>query len=286
MIYEIRGKYQVIQEIGNGKFGIVYKGKTKKNDFVAIKFDYTNLGILKHETSILNYLQQHCCKYIPLVYWYGLTKEPINQELDIPCLIIPFYECSLTDYMKTKEITIKHMNVIIYKILDILGNIHDKFVLHRDIKPDNLMVKDGNIYLIDFGLAKIFVDENKKHKKYQETHDTILGTPKYISHNIHHGIEPSRRDDLISLGYMYINMCMGFLPWDKLQRLDDDNKTPILHINHPRNQERCKLKQWKNIAHLCKTLNDDNIYNFMNELYNLGYEEQPRYEYWKEQFLL
>ena len=107
MIYEIRGKYQVIQEIGNGKFGIVYKGKTKKNDFVAIKFDYTNLGILKHETSILNYLQQHCCKYIPLVYWYGLTKEPRNQELDIPCLIIPFYECSLTDYMKTKEITIK-----------------------------------------------------------------------------------------------------------------------------------------------------------------------------------
>ena len=284
-MYEICGKYQVIKEIGKGKFGIVYKGKTKKNDFIAIKFDYPNLGMLKHETTILNYLHQHGCKHIPLVYWFGISKEPLYQELDIQCLIIPFYECSLIDYMKFKEITIKQLNVIMYKILEILDNVHDKFVIHRDIKPDNLMVKNGHIFLIDFGLSTIFVDENKKHKKYQEIQNTILGTPKYISHNIHQGIEPSRRDDLISLGYMYINMFMGSLPWDNLYNNESICEIPILHINHPRNLERFNLKQWKNIEYTCKIINDGCIYNFMNELYNLGYDERPRYDFWKEQFL-
>ena len=79
---------------------------------------------------------------------------------------------------------------------------------------------------------------------------------------------------------------MGSLPWDNLY---NNNKSieeiSILHINHPRNLERFNLKQWKNIEYTCKIINDSCIYNFMNELYNLGYDELPRYDFWKEQFL-
>jgi serine/threonine protein kinase len=95
--------------------------------------------------------------------------------------------------------------------------VHAKSVIHRDIKPDNFLMGIGEerneVYLIDFGLSKHFKDpRTRQHIPYRD-HKNLTGTARYASVNTHHGIEQSRRDDLESLGYIFMYFCRGNLPW-------------------------------------------------------------------------
>ena len=213
----IIGKYTIEEEIGKGKFGTVYKGtKIKDQERIAIKIETNqdSMKILKHETSILNYLHRNKCEYIPTVYWFGIYET-------FPTLVMTYYKNSLDDYVKYKTITPKKLDHIMSMILGILEQIHKHYVIHRDIKPQNIMMKDGELYIIDFGFATFYLDENNEHMLPNEMpKEFLLGTPKYMSYYIHEGMNPSRRDDLISLGYLYINIAISFtesglndLPW-------------------------------------------------------------------------
>ena len=94
--------------------------------------------------------------------------------------------------------------------------IHSWWIIHRDIKPDNFAVGYKNqchrIFIIDFGLAKKFMNSNKEHIAYREGKG-LTGTARYASVNTHLGIEQSRRDDLETLGYVFIYFLRGSLPW-------------------------------------------------------------------------
>ena len=89
------------------------------------------------------------------------------------------------------------------KMLSIIEEIHNLFVVHRDIKPQHFMIKNNNLYLIDFGISTFYVDENQKLKPNNKT-ENMIGSPNYTSYYIHEGNTYSRRDDMISLGYTYI----------------------------------------------------------------------------------
>jgi serine/threonine protein kinase len=94
--------------------------------------------------------------------------------------------------------------------------------VHRDIKPENLMIDVDDlktIYMIDFGLAKRFVDFTNTHIK-QVQKKGLVGTQRYASINSHDGLELGRRDDLISLAYVLIYFCKGRLPWQVIKDCD------------------------------------------------------------------
>ena len=92
----IVNKYLLLNIIGNGKFGTIYKGKNiRNNEYVAIKTEFPE-QTLKHETKMLNYLYSNNCRDIPPVYWYGVFKAQ-------NCLIIPLYDQSLEDYRKNNS---------------------------------------------------------------------------------------------------------------------------------------------------------------------------------------
>ena len=271
----IANKYNIEKCIGTGTFGNVYKGKNQKSqEYVAIKLEdkSTPYKLLKRETSILKYLYEHQCRFIPSVFWFGEIGDSMG-------LVMTYYEGSLNDYINTKTVTENKINSIMIQCIRILESIHNNVVIHRDIKPHNFMLKNGELYLIDFGLATFYIDENRMHIS-NSINEQITGTPKYISKFIHDGNTPSRRDDIISLGYMYIFLYARELPWDSVYKDDthDPRYTSEINILHTKNIQRNQMKSIDNIIDVCGNINQRIPVLFKN-CYNMEYIDEPNYDF-------
>jgi serine/threonine protein kinase len=200
--------------------------------------------------------------------------------------------------MKHRKITVEKMNILMLKILDIIEHIHRFFVLHRDIKPANCMIKDGDIFLIDFGLSTFYMNENGEHYPNKQN-NTIIGTPKFVSINIHMGHQYSRRDDLISLGYMYVYMILGDATWFsdiyKDNNMDDINETSkkLIEIDHPMNILLKHNKSYdvfsKYIQNTQIQTHEEETYEQINQYilytYSLDYSDNPKYTPLKQIFI-
>jgi serine/threonine protein kinase len=236
--------------IAKGGFGTIYRGKHKRTgEVVAVKTESHANTTLRHETRMLQYLYENGVRKIPAVYWYGVCELFCDVKSQV--LILPFFVCNLETYIQHKPMTASQLAALTIKCLDIVQQIHAKFVVHRDIKPANFMIKNGDIYLIDFGLATFYLDQYSQHREDNDTEKigTMVGTAKYASLNIHQGHRYSRRDDIISLIYMYDYMKKGgVISWgikdpenDKISdQMPTENVQYIgerTDIGHPVNQQ-------------------------------------------------
>jgi len=261
----IAGRYKLEKEIKRGAFGAIYKGIYEKTgEHIAIKIDISS-STLKHEIKMINHLYISGVRKIPSIYWFG--------EFDAkPCVVMTLYECSLYDYKQNGEPTETKMAKIMWKILEIVESVHKHFVVHRDIKPQNFMIKSGEIYLIDFGLATFYIDEDGEHCP-NKLSNTIIGSPLFVSIRIHEGNKYSRRDDLISIGYLYLWMLGVFIPNNQTISVECVECSPI-DLNYPINQYLMKQKQNINIF---MTNGSSGIRHYMEYVYELLYDEIPKY---------
>jgi len=296
----IIGKYYIQNKIGNGQFGTVYSGKNlKTGEKIAIKTEYktTEYKVLKHETTILNHLYNNGCRCTPMVYWYGIHNN-------FTCLIMPLYQTSLDKYiLEYAEISLQQLNRIMSKLIGILKIIHSHYVIHRDIKPQNFMLSydditspNKDLFIIDFGMATIYVDEYKKHLEINsEKKEYVIGNPKFMSYNIHSGINSSRRDDLISLGYIYLYFIIGKLPWnteDGSQYIPVSDTVSELSVHHSKNIYRMKNKEWRRLSEWILLIMEENtqseniefaeslgkIHRYLEYCYGLGFSTSPLYD--------
>jgi len=257
--------YEIERFIGQGSFGKVYKGIDLRNDtIVAVKIDSSKLKVLRHEVSILNYLYRDGVSSIPKIYWYG------NIEGNL-VLVMTYYKNSLQDYYDAKGlINHKKMSSIMIKCLDILRQIVNSQVIHRDIKPQNFMMDDGDLNLIDFGLSTIYSYTNSgEDLHYNKTE--IVGTPRFTSYFSHCGEPTSPRDDLLSLGYMYQYLNTGSLQWDEIER--KETSLLVCDVNHPDNIIRKDMKS----PNVLKPLLSGVLKNYMNYCYSLNCDDTPDY---------
>jgi serine/threonine protein kinase len=267
----VANKYQIELRLGGGNFGTVYRGKCLRNGaIVAMKFESknTDFKLLKREASILKYLYDLGCREIPMVYWFGPHKQSV-------CLVMGHYECSLSDYIKMKTLSLKKIDNILVQYIQILRSVHTHFVIHRDIKPQNCMIKGGNMFLIDFGLATFYVDDDSPPICESKPTDTIVGSPKYVSYHVHCASRPTRRDDLISMGYIYIYLYCMELPWDSVHSYNEYPNE--LYILNDKNQQRKALKAWSAIQPICVKI-AKHFEQYMGYCYQLESTESPNYD--------
>lgn len=120
-----------------------------------------------------------------------------------------------------RQFTLKTILMIAIQSIDRIEQLHSLGYLHRDIKPQNICIggnsgkKANTIHLIDFGLVKRFRCPNTGTHFKPGVNRGPTGTVRWLSKNAHKGNEHCRADDLISLGYMFVWMYKGHLPWDE-----------------------------------------------------------------------
>jgi len=166
-----------------------------------------------------------------------------------------------------------------YSIIQIIETIHTAGVVHRDLKPHNFMLKNAELYLIDFGMATFYVDENSNHIAEPPPKTHLLGTLKYISYHVHCGCEYTRRDDLLSLGYLYMFIC-GVLFWEDMRfGTTTPEIYPETHILHPKNKTMKTYKHLDRIEECFQQnhMSQPEIREYLRYVYGLGFDETPDY---------
>ena len=267
-------KYKVKKLITITHFSSIYEGINEKSkEPILIKLeDKTKNKLLENEACLLYYLRGFG---IPKFISYGKNNlfNILIEELLGPTLY------QLWNLKENKiEYRLKTICMIALQILDRLEYIHSKNIVHRDVKPNNLIIgrKDKNvIYLIDFGFSgKYKSSRTGKHIKYQFK-KLINGALKYLSINAIKGYEQSRRDDLESLGYMLIHLIMNHLPWLYIEDLEIEKSEKIKQIY------KSKLLTQPEI--LCKGLPEE-FSQYIKYCRNLYFEQKPDYDYLRSLF--
>lgn len=264
-------KYKIINKIGEGSFGTIFSGlNINSNESVAIKIDeLTDRIVLKNEARIYNYLSG--ISGIPKLYNFG-NQGKYNY------LIIELLGHSIEHYRVLCDGTFNLQTVLVLglQMIKRIECVHNMGIIHRDVKPDNFLMgiekNSHTLYLIDFGLSKLFMNDNKHIEECCDR--KIIGTTLYASINIHNGLSPSRRDDLESIGYTLVYLLTGILPWSNIT------------------EETKELKNIK-IGEIKKTYNFWNNKDipgefiiFINYTRTLKYEETPDYLYLKNLLLI
>ena len=259
----INNKYKLISKLGSGAFGSIYKGENiRTKELVAIKIEPldANLKLLKNESTIYNYLKKFNFNGIPHLKWFGV--DAINYYM-----VISLLGDSIKTYIeKNRKMNLAKGLSIGEKMLDIIKFIHDKGLIHRDIKPDNFLFglhADGSIniervYLIDFGFCKTYKTVDGQHNDNTPL-SNIIGTPNYISINVHNLQQPSRRDDVESSLYIMIYMLLGYLDWEK-----ENNEKKIVEMK-------------ENVSNNLDI--PDILKKYLLYVRSLKYHEEPIYDY-------
>lgn len=259
----IANTYKLIEPIGSGAFGYIYKAlNVRSGRSVALKMEplAAETKMLKNETKIYQYLNGQ--EGIPNVLWFGVDDNNFYMAMD---LLGPSLQ-NVREVSKPFSLDLAfRIAVVIIKRLEC---VHKKGLIHRDVKPENFLFglneKNKILHLIDFGFCKKYVlEDGITHIPLRENRN-IVGTPNFVSINIHDGCEPSRRDDLESVVYIFL-----YLTREKLEWLDYSIQGDYRNMNNKIRGE--KMRQ---------IMNDntpEKIKKYFDYCRSLKFDEKPNY---------
>ncbi len=207
MIGKTISHYKILEKLGEGGMGIVYKAQdTKLDRIVALKFlpQHLTADAVEKERFI------HEAKAASALSHTNITTIHEIDEFDGQMFIVMEY-CegrTLKQVIEKEALSIKKVLDIGIQVCEGLAMAHEKGIVHRDIKSDNIMLTPrGQVKIMDFGLAKL-----KGATKLTKTRST-LGTLAYMSPEQAQGEEVDSRSDIFSFGVVLYELLTGKLPF-------------------------------------------------------------------------
>jgi serine/threonine protein kinase/tetratricopeptide (TPR) repeat protein len=208
MIGETISHYEILEKLGEGGMGVVYKARDLDLDrFVAIKFlpphfstDEDAIKRFVHEAKAASSLNH---SNIGVIHEIGRTDD--GQTF----IVMACYDGeTLRERIDRGGIALEGALDIALQIAAGLAKAHEKEIVHRDIKPSNILVTgDGEVKIIDFGLAKL------AGKTRLTREDSTVGTAAYMSPEQARGEDVDHRSDIFSLGVILYEMLAGTPPF-------------------------------------------------------------------------
>jgi serine/threonine-protein kinase len=204
------GHYDIIAELGRGGMGVVYKGyETSLNRYVAIKVLAESLA---HDESVKERFLREARSMAALNDPHIISIYFIGDDAGQTYFVMEFVDGESLGSLLKREGKLKPEQAakIVYQTAQGLATAHDKGVIHRDIKPGNLMITaKGAVKIADFGIALSSQDFSKKLTSTGE----FVGTPGYLSPEVCQGKPVDQRSDIFSLGIVLFECLAGRMPF-------------------------------------------------------------------------
>lgn len=205
------GAVRVGKKLGAGNMGIVYLGHHEALDRAVVVKTLSPQRLMGDGSAeVIARFYEEARSVARLSHQNIAQIFDVGRHKGFHYLIMEFVDgCSLGDYLKSKVLTVEEKICLVLGVASGLGAAHKCGVVHRDIKPDNIMInQDGQAKIVDFGLAK-------RHGSAGLTSDqTVLGTPYFMAPEQCDGRDIDGRADLYALGVTAFWMFTGQYPFN------------------------------------------------------------------------
>lgn len=205
-------EYQLLELIGEGGFARVFKARDVRLDrLVAIKVIRPDYAGAK---TFVDRFRREGVALAKLRHPGIVPIYDIRERDELIYYVMPFVEGKTLRARldQSRSIPPHEAHRIFNELCDAIAAAHRVGIVHRDIKPDNVILEGnlGNVLLMDFGIAKAVSEENQT----LTASGVLVGTPRYMSPEQASGAEVDQRSDIYSLGVLAYEMVTGHLPFD------------------------------------------------------------------------
>lgn len=221
-------RYKIIELIGSGGMANVYKGTdVSDNRTVAVKV--LREEFLDNDELVRRFKNES--KAISMLSHPNIVKVyDVNFTDDVQYIVMEYIDgINFMQYLESQgKLNWEEALHFTVQVLRALQHAHDRGIVHRDIKPQNIMVlRDGSIKVMDFGIARF------SRSQTRTITDKAIGSVHYISPEQARGEETDAKSDIYSLGVMLYEMLTGKLPFDSdspvsvaLKQISDEPQSP------------------------------------------------------------